>query len=119
MSVTLFYYGLILIFQGTCATNGVRSFSKIIYIPNSEVSSSKIVNYTNEDKRRVDFVFSAGYDCPVETVKLAIREAIEKFPQVFAEPAPFVRVGAYKDSVTNTPCASGAKPTTTGTSITI
>ena len=73
--------------------------NKIIYIPNSEVSSSKIVNYTNEDKRRVDFVFSAGYDCPVETVKLAIREAIEKFPQVFAEPAPFVRVGAYKDSV--------------------
>lgn len=73
--------------------------NKTIYIPNSEVSSSKIINYTGEEKRRVDLVFSAGYDCPLETVKLAIREAIEKFPQVFSEPAPFVRASAYKDSV--------------------
>ena len=73
--------------------------NKIIYIPNSEVSSSKIVNYTNEGKRRIDLVFSAGYNCPIETVKLAIREAVEKFPKVYADPAPFVRASAYKDSV--------------------
>ena len=57
------------------------------------------MNYTNEGKRRIDLVFSAGYNCPIETVKLAIREAVEKFPKVYADPAPFVRASAYKDSV--------------------
>ncbi|MDO5116577.1 MAG: mechanosensitive ion channel family protein [Synergistaceae bacterium] len=73
--------------------------NKIVFIPNSDVSSSRITNYNHENERRVDIVFSAGYDCPIESVKRAIMEAVEKFPQVFSEPAPFVRVSGYKDSV--------------------
>lgn len=73
--------------------------NKIIYVPNNEVSTSKIINYTQEGKRRVDFVFTAGYAYPQEDVKRALREAVAKFPKVLDDPAPFIRVSGYKEAV--------------------
>ncbi len=73
--------------------------NRIIYVPNNEVSSSKIINYTQEETRRVDFVFTADYACPQEEVKLALAEAVAKFPKVLADPAPFIRVSGYKEAV--------------------
>ena len=70
--------------------------NKIIYVPNNEVSTSKIINYTQEGKRRVDFVFTADYACPQEDVKRALREAVAKFPKVLDDPAPFIRVSGYR-----------------------
>lgn len=73
--------------------------NKIIYVPNNEVSTSKIINYTQEGRRRVDFVFTADYACPQEDVKRALREAVAKFPKVLDDPAPFIRVSGYKEAV--------------------
>ena len=73
--------------------------NKIIYVPNNEVSTSKIINYTQEGTRRVDFVFTADYACPQEDVKRALREAVAKFPKVLDDPAPFIRVSGYKEAV--------------------
>ena len=73
--------------------------NKIIYVPNNEVSTSKIINYTQEGKRRVDFVFTADYACPQEDVKRALREAVARFPKVLDDPAPFIRVSGYKEAV--------------------
>ncbi|MEG1824700.1 MAG: mechanosensitive ion channel family protein [Cloacibacillus sp.] len=72
--------------------------NRLIFIPNSEVSSSKITNFTSETKRRVDFLFKASYDSPAEAVKAAVMDAAARFPQIMAEPAPFVRVSAYGES---------------------
>ena len=52
--------------------------NKIIYVPNNEVSTSKIINYTQEGKRRIDFVFTADYACPQEDV-------IDCIPDAYAE----------------------------------
>ncbi len=73
--------------------------NKIIYVPDNEVATSKIVNYTKEQTRRVDFVFTAGYACPPEEVKSALREAVARFPKVLSAPAPFIRVSGYKEAV--------------------
>lgn len=73
--------------------------NKIIYVPNNEVATSKIVNYTKEQKRRIDFVFTADYACPPEEVKSALREAVARFPKVLDDPAPFIRVSGYKEAV--------------------
>ena len=73
--------------------------NKIIYVPNNEVSTSKIINSTQEGTRRVDFVFTADYACPQEDVKRALREAVAKFPKVLDDPAPFIRVSGYKEAV--------------------
>lgn len=69
-----------------------------IFVPNSEISSGKIVNYSSEKTRRADVVISAAYECPVEEVKSALFEAVERTENVLADPAPFVRLSAYKDS---------------------
>lgn len=72
--------------------------NKRISIPNSEISGGKIINCSTEGKRRVDLVFSASYDAPVETVKNALSEVMECHDKVLRDPAPFVRLSAYKDS---------------------
>lgn len=72
---------------------------RVIYIPNNEVSTSKIINYTEQENRRVDLIFKADYAYPAETVKAALRSAVAKFPKVLKEPEPFIRVRAYEEQV--------------------
>ena len=69
--------------------------SKQVFIPNSEIASAKIVNYTRLGKRRVDMVFTASYDAPTKTVKTAIQETLAKFPQIHQEPAPAIYLSNY------------------------
>lgn len=72
--------------------------NKRISIPNSEVSASRITNYTTEGNRRVDLTVSASYQAPVEAVKQALQEAIDAQAYALAEPAPFARISRYGDS---------------------
>lgn len=72
--------------------------NKLIQVPNSQIASEKIVNYTAEPERRVDLTFSVSYDAPVETVKQVIQEVMGTHPLTFATPEPTVRVSKYGDS---------------------
>jgi len=69
--------------------------NKEIFIPNSEISSAKIVNYTRLGTRRVDLTFTASYDAPTQTVKKAINEVLEQFPQIMQDPAPVIYLNNY------------------------
>lgn len=71
---------------------------RAVFIPNSTVTSSNIVNYTVEGKRRVDLKFTASYESDVDAVKAAIHEAVQTVPGFLEEPAAFVRVSGYGDS---------------------
>ena len=71
--------------------------NKIIFVPNSEAASSKIVNYTQEGKRRVDLSFTASYDSPVDAVKAALAEAAA-IPQLLEGEPVFIKVSAYEAS---------------------
>ncbi len=72
--------------------------NKLIYIPNSDVLSSTITNYSSESTRRVDVTFFASYDTPAETVQTAILECAASIPGVLTEPAPEVVVSAFGDN---------------------
>ncbi len=69
-----------------------------INIPNGDVTASAVVNYSREPVRRVERVFAVSYDAPTDTVKTAVREAIEMDERILPEPAPFVRLSAYGNS---------------------
>ena len=71
---------------------------KIIFIPNSVVTSSNITNYTVEGKRRVDITVTASYDDDVDAVKVALHDAVSHVPKLLREPAVFVRVSGYEES---------------------
>ena len=69
-----------------------------ISIPNSDVTSSSIQNYSQSDRRRVDIDFSASYDSPPELVKEAIMQAALRDGRIFNNPEPFVALKAYGEN---------------------
>lgn len=76
--------------------------NKTISIPNSDVTSASVVNYSAEPLRRVDLIYSASYDSPTEAVYTAIRDAAAQDERILSAPEapadPFVAINAYKDS---------------------
>ncbi|NLD05631.1 MAG: mechanosensitive ion channel family protein [Synergistaceae bacterium] len=77
----------------------IVSFENILmYIPNSDVSNAKIINYSTEAKRRFNLRFTASYDSPPAKVRKVLLEYISSHPLIDKDPAPFVAVGDYKES---------------------
>ena len=76
--------------------------SKQISIPNGVLINSHIINYTNENKRRVDITFPIPYEADVKKAKKLTYDTICKHEKVLKEPdAPFVRVSGYGESCVN------------------
>ncbi len=70
-----------------------------ISIPNGDVTASAVNNYSREPLRRVDRTFCASYESSTEEVKAAIFDAINRDSRILSDPAPFVRLLNYKESV--------------------
>ena len=68
---------------------------KEILIPNSEITSAKVINYSSEPLRRVDLTFSASYTAPTALVKQALYEAMAADERILTDPAPFVGLSSY------------------------
>lgn len=68
-------------------------------VPNGDLTGATVKNYSREAFRRVDMTFSTSYDAGTADVKKAILEAVAKDERILPDPAPFVRLSAYKDSV--------------------
>ena len=53
----------------------------LVMLPNKELASSQMTNYTVLGRRRVVQRVTASYDAPTEAVKAALGEAVAQFPQ--------------------------------------
>lgn len=91
--------------EGTVAEIGlfhtrlVTADNKNVFVPNSEVSSAKIVNFTAEQTRRVDLTFTASYDSAPDRVCAALLRACAAHPELtLPDPPPEAHVTAYGDS---------------------
>lgn len=72
--------------------------NKMIIVPNGGIVSSIINNYSAEDVRRVDWVFSISYGDDYDTAKATILEMLAADGRVANSPAPFVALKAMSDS---------------------
>lgn len=72
--------------------------NKTIHVPNSQVAASKIINYTEQNERRVDLNFCVSYDAAADEVKKALLEAAGDDPRIIKDPAPFAGLIEYKES---------------------
>jgi small conductance mechanosensitive channel len=72
--------------------------NKVIYIPNSDVTASKILNYSHEPLRRVDLQFDTSYEAGTEQVKAALYDAISGNPLIVLDPAPEILLSAFRAS---------------------
>ena len=72
--------------------------NRVVSIPNSDVTGAAVVNYSRNALRRVDLTFNASYDDSTEAVRAAILEAAQADEKILKDPAPFIVLGAYKES---------------------
>ena len=66
--------------------------NKVITIPNSNVTSSNVTNFSAKEIRRLDLTFSVAYGTDVEKVKEIILGVIAKHDEILKDPAPMVRL---------------------------
>ena len=72
-----------------------------IIIPNGQIMSDKIVNYTEADKRRMDLLVGIGYDDDIDQARDVILAAIKQSEYVLDDPAPGVSVAELGDNSVN------------------
>ena len=70
----------------------------LVMLPNKELASSQMTNYTVLGRRRVVQKVTASYDAPTETVKAACRRALELTDNLLDDPPPAVYLTAYQES---------------------
>ena len=54
----------------------------IIIIPNSQIANASIINYSKNPFRRLDLIYSASYDVPVDKVISVLHQVIENEPRI-------------------------------------
>lgn len=69
-----------------------------IIVPNGDVFSGAITNFSHYDTRRCDLVFGVSYDTDLKAAEAAILACIAADPRPHSEPEPFVKVSNLGDS---------------------
>ena len=83
-------------------TTVLRTPDKVkIIIPNGQVMSDQIFNYTDVEKRRMDLVIGIGYEDDIDKAREVLLSAIKASDYVLDEPAPGVSVEELGDSSVN------------------
>jgi small conductance mechanosensitive channel len=73
----------------------------LVLIPNKEVFTSTITNFSRTSQRRIGLSVGVGYESDLERVEKTALEALNDVPGVKADPAPFMIVDSFGDSAIN------------------
>lgn len=75
--------------------------NKEVIIPNSAIYSSNIINYSKRPTRRIDMVFSIGYEDNIRTARDVIAKILNDEARILPEPEPLIAVGELGASSVN------------------
>lgn len=83
----------------TLFTTGMTTPDNVkIIVPNGDIFSSAITNYSHYDKRRCDLVFGVSYSTDLKAAETVILACITADERAHADPEPFVKVSNLGDS---------------------
>ncbi|MFH2137339.1 MAG: mechanosensitive ion channel domain-containing protein [Candidatus Omnitrophota bacterium] len=96
----------------------IQTFTTILYaldnrkeiVPNAQITSATITNFSDVDKRRVDLVFGISYTDNIKTAKDVLMEIAKADPRVLKDPAPVIAVSELGDSSVSLVCRPWVKP---------
>lgn len=71
---------------------------KTITVPNSILTSNKVINCTKNELRRVDLKYTVSYEDDLAKVKNVIFDVTKGFEKIVSEPSPEVHIGEHLDS---------------------
>jgi len=75
--------------------------NKAIIVPNSNIYSGNIINYSTKETRRVDLVVGVSYDADLAQVKKILNEIAAEDERVMSDPAPVIAVSELADNSVN------------------
>ncbi|WP_419533910.1 small-conductance mechanosensitive channel MscS [Endozoicomonas sp.] len=75
--------------------------NKMVVVPNNNVLSGNIVNYTRTGQRRIDLVIGVGYSSDLKKTKTVIEQVLQSNEKVLKDPAWTIGVLALADSSVN------------------
>ncbi|MFN2140038.1 MAG: mechanosensitive ion channel family protein, partial [Candidatus Promineifilaceae bacterium] len=75
--------------------------NKMLYVPNSEVMSENLTNYSSMEIIRVDMVFGIGYDDNIREARQVLEEILLSDTRILQDPEPTIAVKELGDSSVN------------------
>lgn len=75
--------------------------NRVVYVPNANILSSNITNFSAKDTRRLDLVFGVGYGDDLDKVKQVIFDELNNESRILVEPSPVVGLLELADSSVN------------------
>jgi small conductance mechanosensitive channel len=75
--------------------------NKMLYVPNSEVMSENLTNYSSMEIIRVDMVFGIGYDDDIREARQVLEEILLSDTRILQDPEPTIAVKELGDSSVN------------------
>ncbi|MDR2692196.1 MAG: mechanosensitive ion channel [Dysgonamonadaceae bacterium] len=72
--------------------------NKTVFIPNGGLSSNVIVNYNNENTRRIDMVIGVEYGTDYDFAKSTIKDILQSDERIELNPAPFIALKTLNES---------------------
>ena len=87
-----------------CNTRIRTPDNKVIYLPNGKLSTSEIINFTQNPTRRVDLTFSISYENDFEKAEKIVLDIAANHPKILKDPAPKARVTEHASSNINIFC---------------
>lgn len=77
----------------------LRAFDqRVIILPNSEITTAPIINYSTLPTRRMEIAVGVGYDDDLRRAQEILLRLARENPKILAEPAPFVQVSNLGES---------------------
>jgi len=75
--------------------------NKIIIIPNAKLGEDNIINYSQQDTRRVETTVGVSYNSNLAQVRSVIKQIIDADDRIMQEPEPLIAVSELADSSVN------------------
>ncbi|MBP9988293.1 MAG: mechanosensitive ion channel family protein [Ruminococcus sp.] len=75
--------------------------NKEIVIPNQNITTNHLTNYTSLENRRIEFTFSIGYDENIDKAKKVLLNVATSNSHILNSPKPEVAVSAHAESSVN------------------
>jgi small conductance mechanosensitive channel len=72
-----------------------------VIVPNGNITSGAISNYSAENKRRIDLVVGCGYNDDLKAVRQFLENTVAAESRILTEPQPVVAVAELADSSVN------------------
>ncbi|WP_049990501.1 mechanosensitive ion channel family protein [Natrinema salifodinae] len=89
----------------TIFTTKIQTFGdRHVLVPNDQVTSSPLINYSRNDQLRVDVEVGVGYDTDLEHARAVVADAVADLEEIKNAPNPQVVATRFDDSAITLEC---------------